>query len=262
VTRTLLLVAVAVYTLRRDRRLGLGLVRTSKRRDWPGVTKLFRLGAPAGVQFGLETGVFTTATTLISKLGVAPAAAHTLVINFSSFTYMIPMGLSGATAVLVGRRVGARELGEAEIVGWTSIGIGIFLMSLSGIGLALGGGFFASLFTSDAAVIELSRRLLLLVALFQIADGIQAVGGGALRGLGDTRSSMTANLVGYWGVGLPLGYALCFPGGLGVFGFWLGLTVGLFAVAAVVLGRWTWRARRLTAPSIAGIRWWKLEEET
>ena len=67
---------------------------------------------------------------------------------------------------------------------------------------------------------------LVIAAAFQIFDGIQTVSTGALRGLGETRAPMIANLVGYWVLGLPLGLTLCFVLNWGIYGLWIGLTAG------------------------------------
>ena len=87
------------------------------------------------------------------------------------------------------------------------------------------------LFTRDAAVLATGVSLLAVAAMFQIFDGLQVTATGALRGLGDTHTAMVWNLIGHWGVGLPLGWWLCFRGGWGVVGLWVGLSAGLIIVA-------------------------------
>jgi MATE family multidrug resistance protein len=74
--------------------------------------------------------------------------------------------------------------------------------------------------------------------LFQIADGAQTVGAGMLRGLHDARVPMLFALIGYWGIGLPLGVLLAFAAGLGGVGIWVGLASGLGIVAVLMLRRW------------------------
>jgi MATE family multidrug resistance protein len=83
--------------------------------------------------------------------------------------------------------------------------------------------------------------------VFQLFDGLQTVTTGALRGLGDTRSPMIANLIGHWVIGLPVGYTLCFNRGWGVAGLWTGLSVGLILVGATLLWVWAHRSRRFAA---------------
>jgi MATE family multidrug resistance protein len=93
----------------------------------------------------------------------------------------------------------------------------------------------ASAFTSDATVIAATVPLLHLAALFQLSDGTQAIGAGALRGLGRTRATFVANLLGHYVVGLPLMVALCFGASLGAVGLWWGLCAGLTATAGFLV---------------------------
>jgi MATE family multidrug resistance protein len=108
-------------------------------------------------------------------------------------------------------------------------------------------GPLIALYTSDPQVMALGRSLLGLAAIFQIFDGIQGVSTGALRGLGETRIPMLANLVGYWAFGLPLGLTLCFVAGWGIYGLWIGLLAALIVIAATLLSRWNRDSARLAA---------------
>jgi multidrug resistance protein, MATE family len=100
-------------------------------------------------------------------------------------------------------------------------------------------------FSPDPAVIETGGTLFRVAAAFQLFDGLQAVATGVLRGTGDTRTAMAANLAGHWLVGLPLGSALAFHLGLGVVGMWMGLSLGLILIGSFLLAIWTRRARGL-----------------
>ena len=243
VTRTLMAISIVIYTFHRDKRLAWGLADSPRGFDLAGVRKLFSMGAPVGVQVTLEAAVFTFAASLLGRVGVVATASHTIVLNISSFTYMVPLGVSSATAVLVGQQMGRKSHSDARLAGWTSLGLATLIMAMSGLTLVTFSTPIVTLFTQDVQVIALSRQLLFLVAIYQVADGLQVVGAGALRGLGDTRSAMVANLLGYWVVGLPLGYWLCFSRAMGAVGLWLGLTVGLFVIAAFVLWRWVSSSR-------------------
>ena len=87
-------------------------------------------------------------------------------------------------------------------------------------------------------MLAVGPSLLWIAAAFQIFDGIQTVSTGALRGLGETRVPMIANLVGYWVLGLPLGFILCFVLKWGIYGMWIGLTLSLIVIASTLLLRW------------------------
>ena len=92
-------------------------------------------------------------------------------------------------------------------------------------------------------MIRAGVKLLLVAAFFQLFDGLQGVATGVLRGVGDTRTPMVCNLAGHWMIGLPTGYWLCFTAGWGVVGLWVGLSIGLTLVGAVLVTIW-WRRSR------------------
>ena len=98
-------------------------------------------------------------------------------------------------------------------------------------------------FTSDPDVLRTGVALLFVAAVFQLFDGLQGVTTGVLRGLADTRTPMIWNLVGHWVFGLPLGYVLCFPAGLGVVGLWWGLSAGLMVCGVALVTVWVRDAR-------------------
>ena len=107
----------------------------------------------------------------------------------------------------------------------------------------------AGLFADDPAVIDAAAPLLRVAALFQVFDGTQSAISGALRGAGDTRLPMLANLVAYWAVGLPVAEVLAFRAGMGPVGLWVGLTAGLVVVAILL----TWRFHSLTRRDVARV---------
>ena len=103
-------------------------------------------------------------------------------------------------------------------------------------------------FTSDTACARLGVGLLAVAAVFQLFDGLQGVGTGVLRGLGDTRTPMLWNLGGHWFVGLPLAYVLAFRYELGVIGLWWGLSSGLIICGIALL--LVWRKRIAAVPRL------------
>jgi multidrug resistance protein, MATE family len=210
---------------------------------WPGpdlsrIIQLLRLGLPTACQITLEVGAFGMATVLAGKLTASALAAHQIVLNCASLTYMVPLGISAAAAVAVGQATGAAEPARARRVGWMAVGIGASFMALAGALMLLLPKQILHVYTHDPAVVRFGIPLLALAAAFQIFDGIQTVATGALRGLGETRTPMILNLVGYWVFGLPLGAALCFRFNLGIYGIWIGLTLALIIIAMLVLEQW------------------------
>jgi MATE family multidrug resistance protein len=209
--------------------------------------QLLRLGFPAAMQMVLEVGVFALATTLAARLPAEALAAHQIVLNIASLTFMVPLGVGSATAVLVGQALGRGEQAGAVTTGWRGFQLGVGFMAISGLAFLLFPGPLLGCYTHDPGVIRIGRSILLLAAFFQLADGTQVVGTGALRGLGDTRAPMIANLCGHWFVGLPLGVWLCFGLRYGLAGLWVGLATGLIVVAAALLWRW-WASTRKLVP--------------
>ena len=119
-----------------------------------------------------------------------------------------------------------------------ALAMGAGFMTCAGIVFLMAPGPLIKLYTQDPGVLALGPSLLWIAAAFQIFDGVQTVCTGALRGLGETRMPMVANFVGYWLLGLPLGFILCFVLKWGVYGMWIGLTVSLVIIASTLLVRW------------------------
>lgn len=210
------------------------------RPDWKRIVALFRLGFPAALTTGFEVGVFNATTALAATLGPVSLAAHTIALNAASVAFMVPLGISSAAAVSVGRALGAGDRRRAVDAGWTALGIAVLFEVGSALAFVLLPREIARAYTRDAAVISFAANLLAIAAVFQIFDGLQAVATGALRGMGNTRTPMTWNLVCYWVIGLPLGCWLCFVLHWGAAGLWDGLCLALVLIGTGLL--WTWSA--------------------
>jgi MATE family multidrug resistance protein len=210
--------------------------------------RLLGLGIPAASQYTAEVGVFAVATALSGMLDPISGASHQIALNLAGVAFMIPLGMGSAGAVRVGHAVGARDRGRASAAGWTAIMLGTGFMLASGVAFVLMPEQLIGLFSRDADVLRVGSSLLLLAAVFQLFDGIQGVITGTLRGIGDTRTPMIVNLLAHWLVGLPIGYTLCFLLGWGVYGLWVGLSLGLIIVGVILLWVWTQKIRhyRLT----------------
>jgi MATE family multidrug resistance protein len=196
---------------------------------------VLKVGLPVGMQMLAEYGVFSLAALLVGRFGAEPESAHQIAIGLASFTYMGALGIAGATAVRVGRAVGAGTPPRRR--GFVGIAVGIAFMAVGALAFALVPSLLVRAFTDEAAVVQLGASLLGIAALFQLFDGVQTVAGGALRGAGDVRFSFFANVLCHWGVGLPLALVLAFPLGYGVRGIWWGLTSGLVLVALSLAAR-------------------------
>jgi MATE family multidrug resistance protein len=243
IARSYMAAVLLVYIVHHDRRYGTGLWAAARRPDGQRIRELLRLGVPVSVMLTLEIGVFSAATTLAGKLGAIPLASHQVALHCASFAFMVPLGISAAAAVRVGQGIGRRDPQGATRAGWTAILFGTVFMSCSALIFLLAPRLLARVFTPDPTVIAASATLLAIAALFQLADGIQVVAIGALRGAGDTRTPMLTHLVSFWVVGLPLGYWLCFTRNWGAAGLWAGLCIGLILTGSVLLLAWRRRTR-------------------
>ena len=223
-------------------------------RPWPRLRlerrrlrRLVALGLPAAAQVSLEFGVFAVVTALAGRLEAATLAAHQIVLNVASATFMVPQGVGAAGAVRVGYSVGRRDPSGVRRSGWAALTLGAGFMSGAALLFVLAPHPILRLFTTDPAVTRAGVTLLLVAAFFQLFDGLQAVATGVLRGLGDTRTPMVWNLAGHWILGLPAGYVLCFVAGWGIVGLWIGLSIGLTLVGAALVTTW-WRRTRAPTP--------------
>jgi MATE family multidrug resistance protein len=246
----LMLLAYAVWHSRRNR---TGLAETPWTIDWRRQAQLLKLGLPVAAQLGLEVGVFTIAAVLAGRLGATALAAHEVVLNAASVTFMVPLGIASAGAVRVGQAVGRGDPRGAARAGWAALLLGGAFMACSGLAFLLVPRSILSIFTDQADVVRVALPLLAAAAMFQLFDGLQVVAGGALRGSGDTRTPMFVNLAAHWTIGLPIGIALAFPLGRGITGLWIGLSLGLVCAGAFLLACWALTVRKLVAGRVAAI---------
>jgi MATE family multidrug resistance protein len=246
-SRIFMAVALLGFAWRYERRRGHPLFRRWAGPSLAKIKELARLGLPAAGQILLEVGAWNLATLSAGWLTPVALATHQIALNYASLTYMVPLGISAAAAVSVGHAVGAGDPERARRAGWLALGLGTSFMLLAAVVFLVAPGPLIALYTRNPQVMAVGPSLLGLAAAFQIFDGIQTVSTGALRGLGETRVPMMANLVGYWLLGLPLGLSLCFLLHWGIYGLWIGLLLALFIIAATLLARWRRDSARLAA---------------
>lgn len=201
------------------------------------VRKILSLGVPAGFQYTFETGAFVAAALLMGVLGTLPLAAHQIAINLASIPFMVCIGLSSAGAIRMGRAYGENDLNKIRFTGSNILLLTIGFMAVSAIAIALLRFQLPKLYIDNPEVIFMAGQMLLIAALFQLSDGIQAVSVGLLRGLEDVKWPTFFVLLAYWLLGLPLGYILTFYWDWGYIGIWMGLLIGLSFSALFLLIR-------------------------
>jgi MATE family multidrug resistance protein len=218
-----------------------GFWRAGIRPDWLRIERLLRLGFPAAMQIVIEVGVFALATTLAGKLAPEYLVAHMIALQAASISFMVPLGLGSAGAVRVGQAVGRGDFHGARVSGWSAIALGTGVMGLAGVAFVAAPRWIGRLYTNDAKAIEAGVTLLGWAALFQLFDGAQGVATGVLRGAGNTRIAAITHFAGYWLIGLPVSWVLCFWAGWAASGLWAGLCLGIIVIGIVLVAAWAKR---------------------
>ncbi len=206
--------------------------------------RMLRVGAPIGTQMLFEWGAFAAIGLLMGWLGVIQMAAHQVAINLASLTFMVPLGVSSAAAVIVGHAVGRKDPAGVRRASLAALIVGAGFMSVTAVTFISIPGLLTGIYTTNADVIRLAVLLLPIAGVFQIFDGVQVVCLGVLRGLGDTRVPMFVAILGFWCLGIPVSLWLAFGWNLGAIGLWWGLVAGLAIVAVILAVRVRQREHR------------------
>ena len=227
------------------------------RADWPLLGRLLVLGTPISGLFMLEYGVFAAAALLMGRIGTVELAAHQIAMTVASILFMIPFGISQAATVRVGQAVGRRDAGASRRAGLAALVLSACSMAIMTLAVMLAREFVPLLFlgksaANAAATAALAAALLVVGASFFIADGVQTVAGGALRGLNDTRVPMLFAAICFWGIGFVGCYALGFSLQWGAVGIWIALSLALIVYAFLLVWRFHALTRRGHLPEIAG----------
>ncbi|MCC6888263.1 MAG: MATE family efflux transporter [Hyphomicrobiales bacterium] len=201
--------------------------------------QLMVIGVPISVTMLLEWGLVSSSAILVGWIGTAPLAAHQIALQVASILFMVPFGISLAATVRVGHAVGRRDAAATRRAGFSALLLGTGLMvALTLIVIALRDliplVFLGGQAAAGGETARLAATLLLLGATWFVADGVQGIAAGALRGLNDTRMPMLYAAVSFWLVGFSAVYALAFWWDLGVFGVWTGYSLALFLFALLL----------------------------
>ena len=205
--------------------------------------KLFKLGIPIGLQFSFEVGAFAFAAIMIGWIGAEQLAAHQIAISLASVTYMLASGISAAATVRVGNQLGSKDIVSLRLAGFSAFYIVIVFMIVAALCLILFNEVLPPFFNKTPEVLRITSSLLIIAALFQLSDGVQVVGLGALRGISDVRVPTAITLGAYWIIALPSGYVLGNVFELGARGIWYGLFIGLTVSAVLLFIRFYYKSK-------------------
>ena len=208
--------------------------------------RMLALGLPVGLQFFAEAGAFGMVTVMAGWMGTVTLAGHEIALNLAALTFMVPMGVAAAAAVMVGHAIGAGDMAASRREAVAALAVGVGFMAVMAVIFSLIPGPLSRAFTIDGPTRLVAATLIPIAAVFQVFDGTQVVCASILRGAGDTRVPMVLHILSFWAVGIPLGALVAFRFDGGAAGLWWGLTAGLAAAAMLQL----WRVRAKLGRSV------------
>jgi MATE family multidrug resistance protein len=219
--------------------------------EWKTSMELINYGIPMAFQYLFEVGAFALAALMMGMLGPNYQSAHQIAISIASATYMAASGIGAATSVRVGNALGEGNFKQLRRAGMTGYVMVLGFMGIMALVMILGRISFPLFYMKNTEVLEIASGLMIIAAFFQLSDGTQVVGLGALRGMGDVKMPTIVTFVAYWIISIPLAYYLGFTLKMGGLGIWIALSLGL-TISAVML---FWRFQKLSKKHIQlGIR--------
>ena len=205
---------------------------------------LIHLGIPTGAQYFFEVAAFASVAVIIGWIGAFELAAHQIALNLASITFMFAFGISSAASIRVGAETGKKN-GDPKTAGNTALVMAASIMAFFGILFIILRNVLPQLYIDNPAVIEIAAALLVIAAIFQVFDGIQAVAIGILRGLKDVKIPTVFIFTSYWIMSIPVGYILGIEYNLGVEGVWYGFISGLASAAIMLTIRFFYKVKKL-----------------
>jgi MATE family multidrug resistance protein len=240
-TTEMLELLVMVWLLVRDERLA----EKSRVRFPSALREVADLGIPTGIQFTAEMLAFTLFTLVLSSISKEEIAANQIALNVIRVSFLPGIAVAEATSVLVGRALGARSLAEADAATRNGLALATAFMATCGLVFATTGAHLGRFFSSDTLVIDATRRLFYVAAVFQVLDAVNIVLRGALRGAKDVRVVAVIGILVVWSFLPTSAYVLGKLCGLGALGAWLGFIGETTLGATLFWLRWrrgSWRA--------------------
>lgn len=204
----------------------------------PVLKEIVSLGLPISVSISAEAGLFSAVSILVGTRGPAITAAHQIALNFTSTMFMIPLALSAATTIRIGHALGAGRPLDARTSGSTGIWMCGLFMTFSALVLIVFRDTVVAIYTQDPSVHAIAISMLLMAAVFQVADGVQIGAAGALRGFKDTRVPMLINVFAFWVIAFPISYLAAVTYRAAPAYIWLGFVIGLTITAFLLTFRY------------------------
>lgn len=207
--------------------------------------KITKLGLPTALQMLFEVGLFSASVLLAGTFGAFPQAANQIAIKMSSTTFMIAVGIGAAATIRVGNQKGLGNYLELRRIAFSNFFLILIVMSIFTVGFIMLKDILPWMFTDNLEVIGIASSLLIIAAIFQLSDGVQAVILGALRGLQDVNVPSVLTFIAYWIIGFPV----CIYFGkildMGTIGIWIGLLTALTSSAIMLFLRFNYLSKKL-----------------
>ena len=241
-TQTVSLLAVAAYALwvlpEHE------ILKNFHRPDWEMFARVFKLGMPIGLTNLSEVSLFAASAMMMGWLGTIPLAAHGVAMTLAGLTFMVHLGLSNAATIRAGNAYGRGDRAHMALGAQVVIAMSLIMAFIGIAAFLLLPDPLISLFLdpqepNKPEILIVGAGLLAMAALFQLADGMQVIALGLLRGVQDTNWPMVIAALSYWAIGVPASYLFGFSFGWGGVGVWSGLVLGLcFAGVFLMLRFW------------------------
>lgn len=207
--------------------------------------RILAIGVPSGLQWVFEVGAFAFAVIMIGWISPKAQAAHQVALSIAATTYMMASGLSAAASVRVGNHAGLKDREGVRVAGFSAFIMVLGFMGICATCFVIFRNWLPVLFNQDPEVVSIASSLLIIAAFFQLSDGTQVVGLGALRGVKDVKIPTLITLLAYWAIGLPMSYVFAFKMNLGAQGIWYGLSLGLTIAAVLLFLRFNYVSKRV-----------------
>lgn len=196
--------------------------------DFGYYVKLLKIGLPVTIAIFLEFSAFYLITIFAGRMSETYAAAQSILITLTTATFMIPAAISNAIGVKVGYANGAGNFSDLKRYAFSGLGLSVGFMTICAVAFLSFPAFFVRIFTQDLNLVKICAPIVVLAGLFQIFDGLQISLSGVFKGLKKTNIVMLGDFGAYWLIGLPLGFLFAFKFKMGLYGFWVGLTISIF----------------------------------
>jgi MATE family multidrug resistance protein len=202
--------------------------------------ELIQIGLPVGIMYVIEVGAFCTATIMMARFSTVVLAAHQIVFQYLGFILNAAFAIAQAVSIRIGQNIGKQQYSEVRYSSYAGIGLVFVAMLIMSLLYLFAPQWLLSIDINIHApenqpLVKEAALLMIVLAFYQIFDGIRIVCAGALRGLKDTRAAMYNSIISFWLIGITCAYFFAFVMEWHGVGIWLGMCAGVIA-GTIMLG--------------------------